>query len=352
MASPFHELQTTVSFHGRLSGSPHICDVNIIQNLLSLIKMKTSQKKNETNIKEVITCICKTVILLERSYGADYIARLLLGYDRYGLRKEAHKELETFGIMEDFYSFQIVNIIRYMEDEGFLKIVDANFGNIDITEKGEKFLDEPEDVIIPNKKLQTPELDRLLYAELRQIRREYSESQEIMPYEVYTNYTMEKLVKFKPENVTELRGIPGFGDVRINKYGHAVLKAIKRVKEDGPNLLLKMKANRPSHQSVKDLFLSGKSLSEIATEREITVTTTINYLERLHKTGQINLCEWIEENVEPQALHKGSEYFKQVNDPRLEEAFNVLGLDYTTLRMCKLYVANMNSEKAVLALAS
>lgn len=313
--------------------------------------MKTSQKKNETNIKEVITCVCKTVILLERSYGADYLARLLMGYDRYGLRKESHKELETFGLMEDFYSFQIVNIIRYMEDEGYLKIVDPNFGSIDVTEKGEQFLETPEDVIIPTSKMQTPELDRLLYAELRQIRREYSEAAEVMPYEVFTNYAMEKIVKQQPQNVTELRMIPGFGDVRINKYGHAVLKAVKRVKEDAPQLLLQMRVSRPSHQSVKDLFLAGKSLSEIAKEREITVTTTIIYLENLHKAGQINLCEWIEENVEPQALHKGTEYFKQVNDPKLEEAFNVLGLDYTTLRMCKLYVASMNSEKAVLALA-
>ncbi len=314
--------------------------------------MKTSQKKNETNYKEVIESICKTVILLERSYGADYLARILTGFDRYGLRKEEHKELETFGLLEDMYSFKIIHIIRFMEELGYLKIADPTYGNLEITELGEQFLEEPTDIMIPNEKLETPLLDRLLTAELKQIRREYSETADIMPYEVFNNYTMELIVKKKPENVTDLRMIPGFGDVRINKYGHAVLKAIKRVNEDAPDMLLKQQVSRPSHQSVKDLFLAGKSLSEIAKTREITVTTTIIYLENLHKAGQIDLCQWIEENIEPQALHKGAEYFKQANKPQLEEAFNVLGLDYTTLRMCRLYVANMKSEQAELAIAS
>jgi len=321
--------------------------------------MKTLKSQNaprntqeSTSYTALIENVCKTVVLLERSYGADYLSRLLTGFDRFGLRKDEHKELETFGVASDIYSYKVINLIRWMTTAGYLKIVDVDYGNLNITQKGEAFLENPVEIQIPESQLKTPELDVMLELELKQLRREYSEQAEIMPYEVFNNYSMEQIVKVKPEHVTALKMIPGFGQIRINKYGHAILKAVKRVKEDGPGVLLQKKASRQSHQSVKDLFLAGKDIAQIAEERKIKATTIMNYLENLHRAGQIDLCTWIEEQVDPQALHKGTAYFKQTQNPKLEEAFSVLGLDYTTLRMCRLYVANVQSEDAVLALAS
>ena len=67
-------------------------------------------------------------------------------------------------------------------------------------------------------------------------------------------------------------------------------------------------------------------------------------------TGEIDLRPWIEKNVDSKALYKGAEYFKKVSNPKVKEAFQVLGLDYETLNLCKMYVANVVSRQVEIPL--
>ncbi len=314
--------------------------------------MTTPQAPKTVNLQETACYIFKTVLLLERHYGADYIGRILQGFDRFGMRDESHKELETFGVMRKVYRERIGNIIKYLVKQGFLRISKPAFGNLAITPKGEAFLDAPTELVVPEKELVTPELDRMLQAELRQLRTELSEQADIMPYEIYTNYTLQKIVEEKPTNVTMLKAIPGIGDQRINRFGHAVIQAVKRVQEDGSAILLQLRAKWPSRQEVKTLFLAGKSVEEIATQRNVKPSTVITCLEELHLAGELDLTGWIENRLDPKALHKGAEYFKQVEMHDLKSAYEVLGLDYETLRMCRLYVSDVKTERTELAMAS
>ena len=259
---------------------------------------------------------------------------------------------KRFGVMSKVYQERLTNMINYLLKQGFLRISNAAFGNLAITPKGEAFLDAPTELMVAEADLVTPELDRMLQAELRQIRRELSDQAEIMPYEIFTNFTLHQIVEQKPTNVTMLKAIPGIGDQRINRYGHAVIQAVKRVQEDGSKMLRDLKAKSPSRQEVKALFLSGKSVEEIASARKVKPVTVMIYLEELHLSGELNLNEWIENRLDPKVLHKGVEYFKQVESHELKSAYEVLGLDYDTLRMCRLYVADVKTAHAELALAS
>jgi hypothetical protein len=307
---------------------------------------------NKLNLKDMTLAVLKTVVLLNRSYGADYLARILQGFDRFGLRDDSHRELETFGELDKMYSTRITRLIYHLVAEKYLWVKNKVYGSLAITDKGTAFLDTPQDLWVSPKVLETPELERLLYTELRKLRTQLSENAEIMPYEVFNNYSLAQLVSQKPRDLKALKAIHGVGDATIERYGQAILACISHTVEHAQQLMVEKRAKTPSLQAVKDLFLAGKPVEEIAEVRSIKSGTVMSYLDNLHRAGEVNLMPWIEETVDPQQLHKATSYFQQAEDKRLKAAYEVLGLDYDTLRLCRLYVAGLSSQQDEMAMAS
>lgn len=69
---------------------------------------------------------------------------------------------------------------------------------------------------------------------LRAFRTEQSRKEGVKPYYIYNNEQMEKLLEQKPCNKDELLKIQGFGSVKVQKYGDAILR-ILTLRSDGDN---------------------------------------------------------------------------------------------------------------------
>lgn len=67
-----------------------------------------------------------------------------------------------------------------------------------------------------------------LYKELRQYRYEISKAAGIKPYMVFTNAELVALISAKPRTLNDLKRVPGFGNVKCERYGKAILEIIKR----------------------------------------------------------------------------------------------------------------------------
>lgn len=72
--------------------------------------------------------------------------------------------------------------------------------------------------------------DTLLYKELKQYRYDTSKAEGVKAYFIYNNAQLEELVSVRPKTLDELKNISGFGDVKCQKYGAAILEIIKRQK--------------------------------------------------------------------------------------------------------------------------
>lgn len=315
----------------------------------------TSTKNRKVNIQEETEVILKTVLLLDHSYGANYLVRILLGSKDYGFKEESHPTLETFGAFQDIPSGKIRDLIHYLVRKNYLYVSDKRFGIISITEEGENFLDHPEPIEVLPRYLYTGRHDRRLYKTLRGIRKELALQQSKPPFHIFTDYTLQCLVESKPKDIAALKEIPGIGDYKADTYGGPILIALQenevRKEEDAKVRLLQM-AQSPSHQEVKSLFESGMQIDEMAEKRQVKSSTIRASLFRLHKAGEIDLTPWIEDQVDEQELSKGAQYFQQYPNPRLKEAFEELGMDYETLRLCRLYVHKLSTVEEELRYAS
>lgn len=310
----------------------------------------TKNTNKNVNERDHVLAVLQTVSALKHNYGARYLGKVLLGQKELGL-KEEHQQLLTFGAMEEVHFDRVYKLIYYLIDQSYLKIVNTNFGTIDITEKGKDFLHEPHDIWLRPRDLRTNAYDIQLIIELRRIRQQLSKQEAKPPFRIFSDYTLQQIVRHKPTDVMSLKKLPGIGDYKGDRYGHlitqAVITLLEKKKADNKAKRFK-RAYNYSHQEVKNLFEAGMNIDEIADKKQIKSTTVRAYLFDLHETGQINLLPWIEKEVDAQTLEKGKSYFERVQNARLKEAYEMLGLDYDTLRLCRLYVANMSSQHAEL----
>ncbi|RMG32176.1 MAG: hypothetical protein D6730_00015 [Bacteroidetes bacterium] len=313
--------------------------------------MKTKQHhKHDVNVRQETEIVLQAVRDLPHAYGAHYLRKLLQGRSDLGI-KEGHETLQSFGQLAEWHFDRVDCLIRLLIAEGYLKIADARFGTIDLDMKGVEFLQNPHELWVSSKKLRTNAYDIRLTMELRQIRAQLSAEEQKPPYRIFSNYAMQQMVQTKPRDVVELKQIPGIGDYKADRYGHLILQSIEAIrqqkKKDRAVRTFK-KAHNATHQAVKSMFESGMSVEEMAKKRGVKESTIRQYLFNLHQAGQIDLMPWIETQVEGTALEKSKNYFESAQNPRLKEAYEMLGLDYDTLRLCRLYVANLNSVQTEL----
>lgn len=67
-----------------------------------------------------------------------------------------------------------------------------------------------------------------LYQELKKYRYETSKMENVKPYFVFTNRELEDIIANIPETPGDLKKIAGFGDVKCQKYGDAILQIVKK----------------------------------------------------------------------------------------------------------------------------
>ena len=301
---------------------------------------------NKVNITQEAEAVLKTVILLGQPYGLNYLVRILQGNLDYGVKDLSHKNFETFGALKELRLGKIQDTVKFLIRKEFLKVVNKRYGLVSITEKGESFLENPETLEVHPSSLYTSKLDRKLIRSLRELRKELGEKEQKPAFHIFTDYAIQCIVEAKPANNEELKELPGFGEFKIEAYGQQILAIIEEAEatriEKGKERL-NFLVNTPSHQQVKALFEAGESIEDIADKRQVQPTTVKTCLYRLHAAGQIDLNPWIEQQIEDSDLKKGSEYFHNAPNSKLKEAHEKLGMDYETLRLCRMYVNKIQS---------
>lgn len=129
-------------------------------------------------------------------------------------KSEIYKEKDIYELADFFLRFHTPNTVDYTK-KYFL-------------EESEKKESKPKkDVREPKQNVLNKE-DTPLYKDLKQYRFEVSKAEGVKPYFIYNNAQMEELISVMPKTLNDIKKISGFGDVKIQKYGKAILDIVKK----------------------------------------------------------------------------------------------------------------------------
>ena len=144
-----------------------------------------------------------------------------------------------------------------------------------------------------------------LYELLRELRNQIADRKDLAHSQIFTQKSLYAMCELLPTNKAELKAIHGMGKTRIEKYGTDILNVIKNYCEENDieplntssnfeTLKPKSKKSETKDTSLK-LFKSGKSIEQIALERELTTNTIFGHLASYITSGEVKITDLMSE---------------------------------------------------------
>ncbi len=190
--------------------------------------------------QKVLSCIYR-LGTNNYSFGSTHIVDVLMGKENDKILKFKHNKVSTFGIGKDKDIHHWQSVIRQLAILGYIKI-DPFHMSLTLTAKAAKILRSEEKIelrqhiLIPKikKPKEKPQIipytmdenDNLLFKKLKTLRLEFAKAENMPPYVIFHDKTLNEMVQKKPKTIEELREISGVGEHKLNKYGESFLNAI------------------------------------------------------------------------------------------------------------------------------
>lgn len=145
-----------------------------------------------------------------------------------------------------------------------------------------------------------------LLGRLKEWRNMKAKETELPHYMILPQKTMVTLVNFVPQTTEALRSVKGMGKRKVEQYGEELLNIIisfcneenieqPALPETGKRVPKKIKED--TKKITLDLFSSGKTILEIATERNLAVTTIEAHLAHFVGTGEIPVTQLVSQEL-------------------------------------------------------
>ena len=195
--------------------------------------------------QKLMSCIFR----LKQRFGTAYVIDVLLGSKQKRIIENHHNELSTWGIGKELEKSDWFELTELLIETGYiLKVGEYNvlavskMGALALTNRTQIKLPvqlnfkhlinapKPKPSFVLHKKNEflknLSEKDAELYNTIKQWRNSTAEKENIAPYMIFGDKTIEELVEKKPQNEKELLSVFGIGTVKAEKIGSQVLRII------------------------------------------------------------------------------------------------------------------------------
>lgn len=289
----------------------------------------------------------ETVIALKERFKADHVINVMIGEVNNDVKSYRHDEIEMFGCQKDKTPKFLSAVISQGIIAGYLDRDIENYGLIKVTERGKKFLENPESfTVVEDRDFSssdenelrggTSAIDGELFSILKSLRKKTASTLQLPPYVIFQDPSLEAMATTYPITMEELVNIPGVGAGKAKRYGAEFLKIIKRHVEENEII-------RPEDMRVRTVANKSKlkisliqsidrkvPLDDLAVSRGLDFDKMLDEIEAIVYSGtRINIDYYINEVMDEDHMLDIFEYFKESESDRISEAIEELGDEYS-----------------------
>jgi len=142
-----------------------------------------------------------------------------------------------------------------------------------------------------------------LFELLRELRNQIAKREDLVHFQIFTQKSLYAMCETLPTSKQELKTIHGMGKTRIEKYGTEILQVIKWYCNENDietsndiSVFEELKPKKQKGDTKKislELFKTGKSIDQIALERELNSNTIFGHLASFISSGDIAITDLI-----------------------------------------------------------
>ena len=319
--------------------------------------------------QKALSCVYRT----GQRFGVHYLVDVLLGKTNERIKMFGHDRVSTFGIGKELSMEQWHSAFRQLIAGGFVTVDIEGYRGLQLSEnarpllRGEQRLYLRKD-IKPQKKNQNKysrssrvsftDTDKILWEALREKRMELALAQNVPPYVIFHDSTLEEMVLKPPHTLKELAQIPGVGTHKLERYGQNFINVLDehvlQYGDTSPTSAVTPTNNEDtilsdSAEITFEAFKQGLTVEQIAAQRELKPPTIYDHLSQAIEEGQLELRQVIKlkeeeiHDIEDTLLERPAE-----EQHTLKSVFDAFGgrYDYSILRCVRSHLWRQVKEPA------
>ena len=171
--------------------------------------------------QKVISCIFR----MKRSFGTTMIVDVLRGSRNKKVLEQNFNNLSTYGIMKDYSNEELKTFINTLIAHGYLEVVEnigtrGSYPTIRLNDKSMKVLKGELKVQFKESKVSIVKyMENELYEKLVELRANIARENNIAPYMVFGDATLNNMTKTYATTKEEMLNISGVGEIKYERYG-------------------------------------------------------------------------------------------------------------------------------------
>jgi len=320
--------------------------------------------KSKSEAKEELSLLLKAIGGTREKFKAKEVVKTLRGEQNAIMISHHTADLPVYGQGKHKKEAYWMALIRQANVAGYLKKDIETYGVIKITPQGEEFLQHPQSFMMtedhsytdrPKPVMAAPKdvvNDTALKSLLIKLRKEIADKNEVPPYTVFQENSINDMTLKYPISIDEMINIHGVGEGKAKKHGPAFIALIKRYVEENniarpDDILVK---STGANSGLKLYMIQSVDrklpLDDIASAKGMNMNEFIHEMETIVFAGtKLNINYWIDEILDEDQQEELHEYFMEAESDEIAEAIEEFDGEYEEEEI-RLYRIKFTNEVA------
>jgi len=303
--------------------------------------------KEQFEGKDYVVKVLKAIQEVKNKFKPDHITNFMVGKQTNNIKAYKHHTHPMFGAGKDETAEFWNTIIRRALVMGLLNKDIENYGLLRVSEKGVKYLQNPESIMISKDhdyesrddegggENQGGTVDEELLSILKDLRKKVAKEESLPPFVIFQDFSLEDMATQYPVTQEELQNVMGVGKGKAQKFGDKFIDIIKKYVEEkdiirAQDMVVKSIVNK---SGLKVAIIQGIDrklpLEDIAKSKGIEMTELLNEVESIVQSGtKLSLDYYINQVIDEDKQDDIYDYFlEEAESESVDEALNELGED-------------------------
>ncbi|HOT88518.1 MAG TPA: DNA helicase RecQ [Bacteroidales bacterium] len=303
--------------------------------------------KQKFEVQDYVLTLLETVLAIKQLYKSKHVINVLMGKNSATIKACKHNKLDVFGKgCEKDERFWNSVVRQALIERLLIKDID-NYGILKVSQEGLDFMDHPKSFMITldhdyeNTEdddffaaggQKTSATDKVLFALLKDLRKEIAKKQNLPPYVIFQDPSLEDMAIQYPVTVEELKQMTGVGSGKAIKFGKPFIELIANYVEENEierpiDLVVKSVVNKSGIKVYIIQNIDRKmSLNDIAVAKGLTLNEVLTEIESIVASGtKVDIGYYIDEIIDRDNQSEIFDYFQQADSDSLQDAIVELG---------------------------
>ncbi len=298
--------------------------------------------------KDEIRLALKAILALKEQFKAKIVGEVIAGKksgDVKSIKLDQHK---YFGLGEEHEAKYWVMIIRQALIHKLAEKEIENYGILKVTETGKDFIQNPysiliakdhdyessddDDVVVNSGTQKGSGSDPTLFALLKDLRKDISKKENLPPFVIFQDPSLEDMAIQYPINEEEMKQIVGVGAGKAAKYSKPFVELIQKYVDENeitrPNdMVIKSVINKSGLKVYIIQSIDRKlPLDDIAHAKNLSLSELLTEIERIVMSGtKLDISYYVNDKVDEYHQEDIYDYFSEAETDSIEDALEELG---------------------------